>query len=60
MWTTHVDHSTKPIDSLYDMIIGMDCMCSLGIKKPTNLLIIVLSLYPTWVVDPDTALVRGQ
>jgi hypothetical protein len=29
-------------------------------KKTTNLLIIVLSLYPTWVVDPDTALGRGQ
>jgi hypothetical protein len=30
-WVTHVDHSTKPTNSLYDMIIGMDCMCSLGI-----------------------------
>jgi hypothetical protein len=29
-------------------------------KKNTKLLFIVLSLYPTWIVDPDTALVTGQ
>jgi hypothetical protein len=29
-------------------------------KKTTNLLIYVLSLHPTWMVDPDAALLREQ
>jgi hypothetical protein len=29
-------------------------------KKTTNLLINVLSLHPTWMVDPDAALLREQ
>jgi hypothetical protein len=35
-WTTHVDQHTKPTNALYDMIIGMDCMCSLGIYVNTK------------------------
>jgi hypothetical protein len=29
-------------------------------QKNTKLLFIVLSLYPTWIVDPDTALITLQ
>jgi hypothetical protein len=35
-WIVHVDHHTNPTKSLYDMIIGMDCMCSLGIYINTE------------------------
>jgi hypothetical protein len=30
-WVVHVDQHTHPNIVMYDMIIGMDCMCSLGI-----------------------------
>jgi hypothetical protein len=33
---THVDQHTNPNKALYDMIIGMDCMCSLGIYINTT------------------------
>jgi hypothetical protein len=35
-WITHVDQHTNPNKALYDMIIGMDCMCSLGIYINTE------------------------
>jgi hypothetical protein len=35
-WVTHVDQHTYPNKALYDMIIGMDCMCSLGIYINTE------------------------
>jgi hypothetical protein len=35
-WVTPVDQHTNPNKALYDMIIGMDCMCSLGIYINTE------------------------
>jgi hypothetical protein len=35
-WIVHVDHHTNPTKALYDMVIGMDCMCSLGIYVNTE------------------------
>ena len=31
-WTVHVDDKTKRTESSFDMIIGMDLMCQLGIN----------------------------
>jgi hypothetical protein len=53
-WTTHVDHSTKSINSLYDMIISMDCMCSLGIYVNTEEKVI------TWEGNSIPLLKRGE
>jgi hypothetical protein len=35
-WVVHVDQHTHPNTAMYDMIIGMDCMCSLGIYVKTD------------------------
>jgi hypothetical protein len=35
-WIAHVDQHTNPDKALYDMIIGMDCMCSIGIYIDTE------------------------
>jgi hypothetical protein len=35
-WVVHVDQHTHPTTAMYDMIIGMDCMCSLGIYVNTD------------------------
>jgi hypothetical protein len=35
-WVVHVDQHTHPNTAMYDMIIGMDCMCSLGIYVNTD------------------------
>jgi hypothetical protein len=36
-WIVHVDlKNTDPTKTMYDMIIGMDCMCSLGIYVNTD------------------------
>jgi hypothetical protein len=30
-WIVHVDQHTDPTKTLYDMVIGMDCMCNIVI-----------------------------
>jgi hypothetical protein len=35
-WIAHVDQHINPDKALYDMIIGMDCMCSIGIYIDTK------------------------
>jgi transposase InsO family protein len=35
-WVVHVDHHTDPTKALYDMVIGMDCMCNLGVYVNTE------------------------
>jgi hypothetical protein len=53
-WTTHVDQHTKPTNSLYDMIIGMDCMCSVGIYVNTEEKVI------TWECNSIPLRKRGE
>jgi hypothetical protein len=46
---------------LYAEVFFGSCSAQCQIqKKNTKLLFYVLSLYPTWVIDPDTALIKGQ
>jgi hypothetical protein len=35
-WVVHIDSETNPKDAMYNMIIGMDCMCDLGIYVNTD------------------------
>jgi transposase InsO family protein len=35
-WVVHIDSQTNPKNAMYDMIIGMDCMCELGIYVNTD------------------------
>jgi hypothetical protein len=53
-WVVHVDQHTNPKDALYDMIIGMDCMCELGIYVNTDEKVI------TWEGNSIPLKERGQ
>jgi putative transposase len=53
-WVVHVDKSTDPTQAMYDMIIGMDCMCSLGIYVNTDEKVI------TWEGNTIPLKERGQ
>jgi hypothetical protein len=53
-WVVHVDQQTNPKDALYDMIIGMDCMCKLGIYVNTDEKVI------TWEGNSIPQKERGQ
>jgi hypothetical protein len=53
-WVVHVDQHTHPNTAMYDMIIGMDCMCSLGIY--VNAVVEVI----TWEGNSIPLKVRGK
>jgi hypothetical protein len=53
-WVVHVDKSTDSTKAMYDMIIGMDCMCSLGIYFNTDEKVI------TWEGNTIPLKERGQ
>jgi hypothetical protein len=53
-WVVHVDKNTDPTKTMYDMIIGMDCMCSLGIHVNTDEKVI------TWEGNTIPLKERGQ
>jgi hypothetical protein len=53
-WIVHVDKNTDPTKTMYDMIIGMDCMCSLRIYVNTDEKVI------TWEGNTIPLKERGQ
>jgi hypothetical protein len=52
-WVVHVDQHMHPNTAMYDMIIGMDCMCSLGIYVDTSPVLIEAKERQSRILDAN-------